>query len=330
MNNNPTAGAADSTRPVASPINSTTGRDVQTSRATRHLSRRVRGRALAARQPSALRQDDLQTRLRLLEEELNAAYQMQSSLLPQTMPQLRGLDVFATSRPARYLGGDFYDFIGESEQGFAFSVGDVAGKGAAAALLMSILHQSIRTAAHLPQFQQPGDLLGHVNANLYETLAATKRFVTTFVGWYDQPSRELLYADAGHGIVLYCPYQQPAQRIPAQNLPLGIFSDTIYGSRTLKLNAGDLLVIATDGLPEASNASGELFGYERMKRTVEMFAAGSAEEIGYTLLNAVDRFRVNALGQVLPQEDDQTLLVIKQGASQKSGEHRRETADQGW
>ncbi len=228
------------------------------------------------------------------------------------MPRLHSLDVFATSRPARYLGGDFYDFVHESAERLAFSFGDVAGKGASAALLMSALHQSVRTAAGLLPCCKPGDLLTYVNEDLYNTLAATQRFVTTFVGWYDQPSRELTYANAGHGLVLHCPREEPARLISAEDLPLGIFSDTVYSNRTLKLAPGDLLVIATDGLSEASSPSGELFGYERLTQVVERVAARSAEEIGCALLNSVHRFHADSSGQMLPQEDDQTLLVIKQ------------------
>ncbi len=304
MNNSPTVNTVDPRRHANSSV-------TRGGRAARHVTRRARSRALAARQ-SSLQQNELHDRLRLLEADLDLAWQVQSSLLPRTMPQLHGLDVFATSRPARYLGGDFYDFIDESTERLAFSLGDVAGKGASAALLMSALHQSVRTAAALLSCWKPSDLLTYVNKDLFNTLAATQRFVTTFVGWYDRPNCELTYANAGHGIVLHCPYRQPARLLSAENLPLGIFSDTTYSDRTLQLAPGDLLVIATDGLPEAGSPSGELFGYERLTQLVERVAAGSAEEIGYALLNAVHDFHANSRGQMLPQEDDQTLLVIKQ------------------
>ncbi len=309
MNNNPTVGKTAPAR-YLSP---TVANDVPTSRTARQVVRRARSRALAARH-SLTHQNELHAKLHLLEEDLDSAYRVQVSLLPQTMPQIEGLDVFASSRPARYVGGDFYDFIRGPEGAFTFTIGDVAGKGASAALLMSMLHRSVRTGVRLLQFQKPGDLLNYVNEDLYDSLAAAERFITTFVGCYDQSSHELTYADAGHGIALYCPHNQPIQQLWAEDMPLGIFSNTAYGNRTLKLDAADLLVISTDGLWEASNLSGKCFGSERVKKIVQTFAAGSAEEIGRALLNAVEGFHVNSRGEALPREDDQTLMVIKRKA----------------
>lgn len=280
-------------------------------RAARHLVRRSRNRLRTGQQLIQSREATLHTKLRLLEEELESAYRIQQSLLPAETPNLAELDIFVTSRPVRYLNGDFYDFIRETNRSFVFTIGDVAGKGAAAALLMATLHKSIRLGAENMSQLDPAEILTHANNDLYELLTATGRFVTAFAGYYDQVGREIVYAGAGHSPILYCPHRQPARLIPAKNLPLGIVPNTVYQSDSIKIYPGDVIVMTTDGLPETSNRQGELFGYARMKHIVETSAERSAQEISCALLNAVEDFRGDFSNGVFNQEDDQTILVIR-------------------
>ncbi len=241
-----------------------------------------------------------------LKTELDLAANMQLRLLPRTLPRIPGLDISASSRPALQVGGDFYDFMLRSGQPLVFSVGDVTGKGMAAALFMSITHTVMRNAEKTLSRLTPEDVVSRVNEDLYDDLSEAGMFVTAFVGHYHADRREVLYANAGHSPVIYCPSGEPARLLEADGTALGVLPISLSETQSLPFDAGDLLVVATDGFSEASCPAGELFGYDRLLRLIEAYAGCPAAEIGAALFDAVHRF---ADGR--PQDDDQTLVVIK-------------------
>lgn len=241
-----------------------------------------------------------------LKTELDLAAQIQHRLLPQHLPQVAGLDIMAGSRPALQVGGDFYDFISTIHGPTTFAVGDVAGKGLSASLLMSITHTVLRNAARFMAIPSPAAVISRVNSDLYDDLTEVSMFVTAFVGYVDTEQHELVFASAGHSPVVFCPHGKSARLLVADGSPMGILPDSYAVDQRLPFRCGDLLVIATDGFSEASSPDGELFGYDRLLDVIEQLAPGSANDVVQGLYDAVVRF-----GQGQSQDDDQTLVVVK-------------------
>jgi sigma-B regulation protein RsbU (phosphoserine phosphatase) len=244
-----------------------------------------------------------QTKLRT---EMELAQQVQAHLLPQRLPQVPGLDLFASSHPAMQVGGDFYDLIYRPGKPFIFSVGDVAGKGMPAALIMAMSHTVIRNAAHFMPSPIPDNLLRRVSDNLYSDLTELGLFVTTFAGHYDPARRQLLYANAGHSPVIYKPAHGAAILLEADAPPIGVLPDSLAENHAITIEPGDLLVVATDGFSEARNAHDELFGNERLLGHINALAGQSVSAIAQRLYQLIDEF-----GTGHPQDDDQTLILIK-------------------
>ena len=241
-----------------------------------------------------------------LKAELALAARIQLQLLPQKLPRVAGLDISATCIPALDVGGDFFDFIGQPDGAFTFVVGDVSGKGVSAALLMAMTRTVIRSEAKFRPTMLPGKILGQANAHLYDDFTDVGMFATVFLGYFDPATQLLTYTNAGHSPVIYCPSRGKAALLKAKDLPLGTIPVNFSENMQLKFRPGDLLVVATDGLNEAQNVDKEIFGYDRLLKLVEATAHKSAKEIEAVLFEAINEFGVNC-----PQDDDQTLVVIK-------------------
>jgi sigma-B regulation protein RsbU (phosphoserine phosphatase) len=252
-----------------------------------------------------------------LETEMQLARQVQTNLLPKALPALPGLEVYAHTRPASHVGGDFFDFVADSEESTVFLVSDVSGKGISAALVMTMTRTIVRTILRslVGQVKQaprgegtprPASLLSLVNEELFHDLTELSMFATAFVAQYHHASRRLLYANAGHSPVIYMPAGARPQLLSAAGLPVGVLPSVEYTDRTLLLRPGDLLVAASDGFNETRSAAGEMFGLDRLLRCVEENAHLPVETIGQKLFGAVEAFRD---GQM--QEDDQTLVIAK-------------------
>lgn len=238
--------------------------------------------------------------------EMDLARSVQLRLLPQQLPQLRGLDIFGASYPALQVGGDFYDAILTDVNRLAFAVGDVSGKGMPSALLMAMTRTVTRNLARLMDYLPPAELLGRANQELYTDFNEVGMFVTLFVGSYDGTTGDLEYANAGHSPVVFCPRQQSAYLLEADGPPIGVLPSSLSANQHLVLQQGDILVAATDGFVEAVNTKGERFGYERWCQLIEIYRDSTAQTIAERLLLAVGEF-----SQGNPQEDDQTLIVMK-------------------
>ena len=240
-----------------------------------------------------------------LEAEMELARSVQMRLLPQRLPVVPGLDIWAGSRTALHVGGDFYDFALHRSGALTFTLGDVSGKGAAAALLMSMTHAVFRSAAGA-SLLSPADIIGHTNTHLYDDFSSVAAFVTMFVGQYDVRTRRLAYANAGHSPVIYCPAHGSAVLLEADGPAVGVLPITLSANETLSLSPHDVLVVATDGFNEAQRDDGEMFGIERLSQLIESLAGGSAQHIALGLYAGIEAF---AGGRA--QDDDQTIMVVK-------------------
>jgi sigma-B regulation protein RsbU (phosphoserine phosphatase) len=252
-----------------------------------------------------------------LEAQLELARQVQLGLLPRRPPHILGLDLYAESRPALQVGGDFYDFYtchGARGQRVGFAVGDVSGKGISAALLMAMSRTALRVVtSSLASARTPAEILSRTNADLYDDFSEVGMMASVFIGQYDAGRGQLTYANAGHSPVIFCPAGGPARLLEADGPMLGVLPQSLAENQTAPFGPGDVLVVLTDGFNEASGGSagegadtGAFFGIERLEQLVEATAHLPAAEIGQQLFAAVMHF---ARGHA--QEDDQTLVVVK-------------------
>ena len=241
-----------------------------------------------------------------MQTELELAARIQLQLLPNTPPQLPGLEMYASSKPAWQVGGDYYDFVYREGWPCTLAVGDVSGKGMSAAMLMAMLRTAIRSKASALPTPTPEVVIGYSNELMYNDFTEVGMFATLFISRYEPEKRELLYANAGHSPVIHCPANGFAKLLEADGPAMGVLPISLSEDQTLTLNPGDVLVVATDGFNEASDPQGELFGYTRLLRVVETVAHKSAPEIAEALFEAVRAFSTGHR-----QDDDQTLLVIK-------------------
>jgi sigma-B regulation protein RsbU (phosphoserine phosphatase) len=243
-----------------------------------------------------------------LGEDLDTAREIQKGLLPHAAPFVPGLQIASAYCPARQLGGDFYDFLHYPDGRLAVAVGDVAGKGAAAALQGSLAVGIWR--GHVVEHPcEPAEMLSHLNPHLVQP-RLSNRFVALVFGLYDPRSHTLKIANAG--------FPRPhlvrdgsVEEIQVSGIPLGMLDDSSYHEEEVVLRPGDLVVFGSDGLQESVSGEGEEFGRRMMAATLRKLAAGTAQEIADGLLLATDRF-------VRDRErhaDDRTVVVLKVGAS---------------
>ena len=238
--------------------------------------------------------------------EINTAAKIQLQLLPQQLPQVAGLDIYAYSCPSEQVGGDFYDFSAYKDRPFVFAIGDVSGHGLPAALFMTMTRIVLHTAARTMPTVDPKSILIRANEDLYDDFMEAGMFVTAFTGCYDPASEQLVYANAGHSPIIYCPRGGPATLLEADAPVVGILPTSTYTDHALPFLPQDVLVAGTDGLNESFNRNGEMFGYERLLTTVERLAHLPSDQIGIQLLNTINQFTEGN-----QPSDDQTLIVIK-------------------
>ncbi len=236
-----------------------------------------------------------------LAHEMEMARAMQATLLPDRLPRIPGFNLAAHWRPARELGGDFYNIFRLPAGCWGIVIADVADKGASAALYMAIANTMIRARA--AETASPAATLREVNRELRAASSAVT-FVTGLYGILDPAAGTLTYANAGHNPPIVRRAADGIEVAPNGGLVLGIFDDVSLRDERLSLAAGDALVLYTDGLTEATNAAGEEYGVERLCRAVQGGPARAAALRAHVL---ADQAAFTA-GQ--PQSDDMTLFVI--------------------
>lgn len=238
---------------------------------------------------------------RRIDEDLAVAARIQRNLLRTTAPALPWLQVHAVNHASREVGGDYYELMRQSDGSLCFAVGDVSGKGVAAALLMSTLQSSF-LAAHSVH-DDLAAVCTHVNDFLYKR-TTPERYATMIVGQI-APDGALTYVNAGHNPALLIG-PRGARRLGACGKPLGLFPSATYETRHERLAEDEVLVVYTDGVTEAADEHEEEFGEQRLIRNVNTSHLGTAPEIAARLLEAV----ASHTGGTTTQ-DDLTLLVLR-------------------
>jgi serine phosphatase RsbU (regulator of sigma subunit)/predicted ester cyclase len=236
-----------------------------------------------------------------IEQELQVARQIQQELLPKATPEIGGWEVAPYYKPAREVGGDFYDFLVLEDGRLGLIVGDATGHGMPAALVMATTRGMLR--AVVQSLESPGEVLARVN----EALAADippSTFVTCFYGILDPESGSFLYANAGHNLPCRR-HNDQADELKARGMPLGLMPGTGYEEKEAVLDAGDSILFYSDGLVEAHNPQREIFGFPRLRRLV----AEHAEE-GSLVDIMMDELR-SFTGEAWEQEDDITLVTLR-------------------
>jgi sigma-B regulation protein RsbU (phosphoserine phosphatase) len=240
---------------------------------------------------------------RNLERELEIARGIQASFLPTTPPTMPGLDLAGLNIPYRDVGGDYYDWIRIVDNQIGLAIGDVSGKGVAAALLMAAFRASL--LAEIRNHYAIRRILQKVNRLLFESTEPGK-FVTAFYGVLDAKNRVFTFSNAGHNPPLLLHADGRAEWLTEGGLPLGVLEDSSYEERPTPLASGDVLVLYTDGVTEAANEHEEEFGVERLEALVRATAHRPAVEI----VEAI-RTQVNAFTGARHLNDDLTLLVAR-------------------
>ena len=238
------------------------------------------------------------------ERDLALAAQVQHRVLPKPL-SLPGIDIAAEMKTARMLGGDYYDFFPVSDDVLDVVIADVSGKGAAAALLMPSLAVALRLRAR--ELQRPAEIIKDLDGVLKQiTNSAT--FVTMFYARLNRANRVLEYANAGHNPPVLLRSASCESRLldEAGGPILGILNDTQYSGASLKLDAGDILTLFTDGVTEQENEHGEEFSVDRLKEVICREGADSATGVVAHVSEAVAAFA----GET-EQADDLTLVVLK-------------------
>jgi predicted ester cyclase len=245
-----------------------------------------------------------------IEQDLRVARDIQQASLPKEVPTLEGWRISPYYQPAREVGGDFYDFHFLSEGRVGLVVGDATGKGVPAALVMSTtcgMLQAVSEASGSSS-SSPGEVLSRVNATLVARIPANM-FVTCFYAILDPKSASLSYANAGHDLPYLHRVRGEVEELRARGMPLGLMPGMRYEEKEIELDVGEGVFFYSDGLVEAHDPKGEMFGFPRLRALVAEHAKEGA--LGEYLLEELHSF----VGEGWEQEDDITLLTLERSAS---------------
>ena len=250
--------------------------------------------------------DALQSRDQLvaLQNELDVANNIQQSVLPASFPEDADYQIFGSMKPARNVGGDFFDVQILRDGKIGLVIADVSDKGMPAALFMMSSRMLLKGAGQ--RFERPGDALEEVN-NLLDAENEAAMFVTLFYAIYNTSTSEFHYANGGHNEpIIVHPDGSTTIIPPTGGTALGIIPGIEYGENTIKLESGDTVILYTDGITEAFNAEGELFGLDQLCEIFRDKQPQTAEEASQIVFEAVDKFAGDE-----PQSDDQACLVFR-------------------
>jgi predicted ester cyclase len=242
-----------------------------------------------------------------IEQELRIARLIQQTLLPKTLPELPDYDLAAYYQPAREVGGDFYDFLELEDGRLGLVVGDVTDKGVPAALVMATTRSMLRAVAQ--RLFSPGEVLRRTNDALVMEIPPSM-FITCLYAILEPESGRLLYANAGHDL----PYRrrvgrgEGAEELRARGMPLGLMPGMQYEEKEIVLEAGESVLFYSDGIVEAHDPSGDMFGFPKLRALV----TEHSEET--SLLDFLMKELYTFVGQGWEQEDDIMLLTLRRSA----------------
>ena len=267
----------------------------------RDLERRVVERTEQLERAMAKQQQEAQQRERI-EQELRVARMIQQTFLPKSAPELRGYQIAAYYRPAREVSGDFYDFLELEDGRLGLVVGDASGKGIPAAMVMANTRSVLRTVAQGGDIA-PGQVLEEANEILYPDIPPDM-FVTCFYCILDPESGSLRYANAGHDLP-YLHRNGDAKELRARGMPLGLMQGMSYEEKEVVVDAGEEALFYSDGLVEAHDPQGEMFGFPRLRALVSEHGEEERSLVDF-LLDELYSF----VGEGWEQEDDITLVTL--------------------
>jgi len=236
-------------------------------------------------------------------QELEIAKQVQSRLFPQTVPPLRTLDYAGICIQARQVGGDYYDFLGLGQDRVGLVIGDISGKGMAAALLMVNLQANLRSQCAIA-LDQPQRLLRSVNQLFYENTTESA-YATLFFSEYDDKAQRLRYANCGHLSALLLRHDNTVERLDSTATVLGLFKEWDCSIGETQLLSGDTLALYTDGITESFNEAGEEFGEQRLIDVLRRQRELPSQALLASIVDDVQNFSSHE------QHDDITLIVAK-------------------
>ncbi len=257
---------------------------------------------------------DSKVRTEKLESWMNDARRIQQSILPKSFPSVADYDVFGMTRPAELVGGDFYDFIPLSPLSFGAAVADASGHGLLAALLVRDVYVGLRMGIG-------GDLkiartIERLNRILNKSRLTTK-FVSLFYGEFEADG-EVIYVNAGHTPpILLRSGTRTFEILDSTGMVLGPSPNALYGRRAVKMLPGDVMLLYSDGISEATNVKGQEFGEKRIRKLMAQMRRRPAREFAEKLNAAVAAWSAGK-----PQEDDQTIVVIRRGEKPPSKKPR--------
>ena len=244
-----------------------------------------------------------------LESELAIAREVQNQLFPKNVPFTRTLELTGVCNPARMVSGDYYDFMSLSDSSLAFAIGDVAGKGISAALLMATIQSTMRTQLSPvngcgPSHLSTAKLVSNLNRQLYATTAPEK-YATFYFALYDDSTHSLTYTNAGHLAPILL-RGNTILTLDSTGTVVGAFPIARYAEKTVEMQQGDTLVAYTDGIIEPENAYGEMFGEERLQDLLLKHAKADSQEIIARTMEAVNEWTGSS-----ELQDDMTMVVAR-------------------
>ena len=245
--------------------------------------------------------------------EMELARQVQNHIIPSTRPRVAGLDYYSDWRPARGLSGDYLDYFELPDKNLGLAIGDVAGKGLAAALLAASLHSMARALRH-SQYGSLSSLTSSIDELFYEVCPESS-YATMFVGRYDPARRTLHYVNAGHEPPVILRRTSRGHRpiaLEPTGPVIGMLRKSTFHENVVTLAPGDILVAYTDGLCETINTRGEEWGFRRLMATIQACSYRKARDIVDRVLETAQTFAGSA-----PQHDDMTLWLgrVEEAAS---------------
>jgi len=240
-----------------------------------------------------------------LERELSIASDIQSNLLPIRLPEITGCDLSAHLQPARRIGGDFYDVAHLRTGEPILMLADVSGKGMPAAILTAVVHATFHGEA--PYQRDPAQLLAEINRSIYPDLDKAQAFVTAAVARIDSDPLKVAYSSAGHvEAAIWRKRREWIEFLPATGLPLGVQRVLSCRTKEATLEPGDVLLLYSDGVTEAENRDGEVFGAQRLSDIMEAVHPAAAADQIPIILKAVETFCRD-----LPLRDDLTMVLVR-------------------
>ncbi|HZC84785.1 MAG TPA: SpoIIE family protein phosphatase [Rubrobacter sp.] len=242
-----------------------------------------------------------------IEQELQVARRIQQASLPKEVPEQEGWKISPFYQPAREVGGDFYDFHLLSEGRVGIVVGDATGKGVPAALVMSTTCGMLQAVSQAFDSSSPGEVLERVNETLVARIPSNM-FVTCFYAILDPESGSLRYANAGHDLPYLRRHGGECEELRARGMPLGIMPGMVYEQKEIVLEEGEAALFYSDGLVEAHDPEGGMFGFPRLQALVAEH--GEENSLEERLLGELYSF----VGEGWEQEDDITLLTLRRSA----------------